>query len=298
MRRALPIVTFLMATLLAGGSAWAINLLLGRWISPGELPEDHAAVASARATPRTPRPRALGIDNYLQGIMGRNLFDKEVIATWQPQTATEGGPVIAKSELHVKLVLVFVAVPSSLSSALILDEDSKDYPKAYSIGDKLYDRTVKSIEKEQVALEKPNGEIEYLTLGTAVVARHDEGPAAATDEGDGSVSQTGENRFTVSKDTFEKNINDLESISKMGRALLHRGPDGEYDGYRLSAIRRGTLADQLGIKNGDIIHSVNGESLNSMQAAMNAYNTMKTQSSFCFEISRRGTPTELCYDVR
>ena len=66
----------------------------------------------------------------------------------------------------------------------------------------------------------------------------------------------------------------------------------------LSAIRRGTLADQLGIKNGDIIHSVNGESLNSMQAAMNAYNTMKTQSSFCFEISRRGTPTELCYDVR
>ena len=102
---------------------------------------------------------------------------------------------------------------------------------------------------------------------------------------------------TVSKDVFDKYINDLEGISRMGRALLHRGPDGEFDGYRLSAIRRNTLADQLGIKNGDIIHAVNGQSLNSVQSAMNAYNTLRTDSSFCFEISRRGSPTELCYEV-
>ena len=102
----------------------------------------------------------------------------------------------------------------------------------------------------------------------------------------------------VSKDVFDKYINDLEGISRMGRALLHRGADGEFDGYRLSAIRRNTLADQLGIKNGDIIHAVNGQPLNSVQSAMNAYNTLRTDSSFCFEISRRGSPTELCYEVR
>ena len=97
---------------------------------------------------------------------------------------------------------------------------------------------------------------------------------------------------------FDKYINDLEGISRMGRALLHRGPDGEFDGYRLSAIRRNTLADQLGIKNGDIIHSVNGQPLTSVQSAMGAYNTLKSEGNFCFEITRRGSPVELCYDVR
>jgi type II secretory pathway component PulC len=198
----------------------------------------------------------------------------------------------------VKLIATFVTSPPEYSSALIADDDSPDLPRVYSLGHLLHGREVVSIEWDRVGLEKENGDIEYLTMrdGTlAAVADAGEGPAEA---GDGSVSQTSENRFTISRDAFEKNINDLESLSKMGRALLHRGPDGEYDGYRLSAIRRGTLADQLGIKNGDIIHSVNGESLNSMQSAMNAYNTMKSGSSFCFEVSRRGTPTELCYDIR
>jgi hypothetical protein len=35
-----------------------------------------------------------------------------------------------------------------------------------------------------------------------------------------------------------------------------------------------------------------------MQGAMEAYNSMKTQQNFCFTVSRRGSPSELCYDVR
>jgi general secretion pathway protein C len=84
----------------------------------------------------------------------------------------------------------------------------------------------------------------------------------------------------------------------MGRALLHRGPDGQFDGYRLSAIRRNTLADKLGIKNGDVIHSVNGKSLNSMSAAMDAYQTLTSENEFSFEVTRRGEKLSLGYDVQ
>ena len=97
---------------------------------------------------------------------------------------------------------------------------------------------------------------------------------------------------------LDKYIGDLGAASKLGRALLHRGADGNYDGYRLSAIRRGSLADQLGIKNGDVIHSVNGSDLNSMQAAMGAYNTMQNDSNFCLNVTRRGEQQELCYEVQ
>jgi general secretion pathway protein C len=70
------------------------------------------------------------------------------------------------------------------------------------------------------------------------------------------------------------------------------------DGYRLSAIRRGTLFDKLGIKNGDIVHTVNGQSLSSTSDAMNAYQGLQNESSFSFEITRRNKKKTLNYQVR
>lgn len=290
-------VFLVLTTLISAGSAFAINLAIGRLIAPDEVPETPALAAVGGDGPSSPgvsRPRGLTIEQYLEGIMRRNLFDVSVIATWNPQPAGGPGEGVVKTELHLKLLGTIVARPETLSSALIVDEDKKDLPKAYSIGHKIYDRFVVSIEKDRVGLQKADGAIEYVTMNDGLVASvADEGG-----EGGEGVAQTGDGKYTVAKDVFDKNINDLESLSKMGRALLHRGPDGEYDGYRLSAIRKGTLPDQLGIKNGDIIQSVNGQPLNSMQAAMDAYNTMKSQQNFCFTVSRRGTPVEMCYDVR
>lgn len=290
-------VFLVLMTVISGASAFAINLAIGRVIAPDEVPE-RPSVASARSGApgrAAAHPRRMTIEQYLEGIMRRNLFDTTVIATWNPAPAGGAGEGVVKSELHCKLLGTIVARPETLSSALIVDNDTKELPKAYSIGHKLYDRTVISIAKDRVGLQKGDGTVEYLTMGDGVITTASDDGAAAGDEG---VSQTGENKYAVSKDLFDKNINDLESLSKMGRALLHRGPDGDYDGYRLSAIRKGSLPDQLGIKNGDIIQSVNGTPLNSMQGAMEAYNTMKSQNSFCFTVSRRGTPTEMCYDVR
>ena len=84
----------------------------------------------------------------------------------------------------------------------------------------------------------------------------------------------------------------------MGRALLHRGPDGQFDGYRMSAIRRDTLPDKLGIKNGDIVHEVNGYPLNSSSGAMTAFQSLQSESSFQFDISRRNNRRTIKYDVR
>lgn len=299
MRRGLPAVLFLLLTLFAGGSAVALNLAIGRMVEVPEATARRPSVAARDVEPDGRPARALTADQYLDGIMGRNLFDVAIIDLWAARRPSASGDSVALTELRVKLLGVIVADPEVYSSALIADEDSTELPRAYSIGDILHAREVVSIEKQRVGLKKEDGTIEYVTMDGALVRSTASSEPSSDDGADsGEVREVADGKYEVSKETFDKNINDLEGISRMGRALLHRGPDGEFDGYRLSAIRRGTLADQLGIKNGDIIHSVNGEPLNSVQSAMNAYNTMKSQSNFCFEISRRGSPQQLCYDVR
>jgi len=296
------------ATLVSAGSAVGVNQVVSGQVAPEGMQEEEAAEdeSSDDATPEpepsprvarsTRRPRVLTADEYLDGIMGRNLFDVEVIASWNPEEAAVAGGV-AETPLRVRLLGTVVANDPAYSSALIVNED-EPYAKGYSVGDQLADRTIVEIIKGKVKLERTDGAFEWLSIedeaGTRVVPQ-----ASRQSDGDeeGGVQQTGDNRFSVSRELFDKYINDMESITKLGRALLHRGPDGSFDGYRLAAIRRNTLADQLGIKNGDIIHSVNGEPLTSLQAAMNAYNTMQTESNFCFEITRRRKPVELCYDV-
>jgi type II secretory pathway component PulC len=287
---------FVAVTVVSAALAGGVNLVLGRLLAtPDASSVGGAAIADAGRTVTPPRPRALPLETYLDGIMSRNLFDVNVIASWRPARAGEGG--LVSSDLRVKLLGTIVADPDIYSSALIVDETAPDYARGYSLGDMLHDREIAAIEPRRVKLRAPDGAEEWLVVdaeGLTAAAPEPTGSEEPTAEG---ITQVGENKFQISRDVFDKNINDLESISRMGRALLHRGPDGEFDGYRLSSIRRGSLAEQIGIKNGDVIHSVNGEPLTSVQAAMNAYNTMKGQSQFCLEVSRRGSPTELCYDV-
>jgi hypothetical protein len=88
---------------------------------------------------------------------------------------------------------------------------------------------------------------------------------------------------------------DLEYAGTLGRALLHRGPDGEYDGYRLSAIRKGSMGDRLGVLNGDILHEVDGVPVQSMEDAMTAYARVidPTVKVTTLTVLRRGAPIEL-----
>ncbi len=81
---------------------------------------------------------------------------------------------------------------------------------------------------------------------------------------------------------------DLDALSTMARVIPHKGADGAADGMRLSGIRRGSLFDSCGLKNGDVVHAVNGMPLTNAEASLEAYSTQRTATSYRVEISRRG----------
>ncbi len=108
-------------------------------------------------------------------------------------------------------------------------------------------------------------------------------------EAPGDAPWYGEEPEAVAPSTMREALEDVESFLKYGRVLRYKGPGGNYDGYRLSAIRHGTPWDRIGLKNGDAILEIGGHPLTSIEAAMEAYVALKDVDRVNVVVVRRHT---------
>lgn len=298
MKRSLPAIVAGVLAVVAVVLALVANRVITGLVSlpDGAAPREVAvadAGAEERPTVRPTAPRAPSKSQYIKGILDRNIFDAEAIG--QTSVSVDSGSDTV-TDLNLTLIGTVVAKPEQYSSALIAPDNGK--AAGYGIGDRIMDAEVVAIEPERVQLKRASGELEWLYMDKAP-ERPTSTAAASTDDGDDNgIDQLGDNSFAVDREVVEKYLGDLDGLARLGRAIPHRGADGEIDGYRLSGIRRRTIGEQLGIKNGDIVHAVNGYPLTSMQGAMSAYTSLQSESGFKFEITRRGQQMTLEYEVR
>lgn len=90
----------------------------------------------------------------------------------------------------------------------------------------------------------------------------------------------------------------LEDAAWVGRqARVVPGYDnGSFSGFKLFAIRPGSLWARLGLKNGDLVRAANGRRLDSPQAALEVWSTA-LKTGVVLDISRRGAPLQITYSV-
>ncbi len=291
------------ALVLAFGAGRGLGLLLalpeGALLSTTQLtaPED----GTQRGSHDKDRYRVLSKNSYLDPILRRNIFDSTAVGA----TAEPGGdPGIdgRRSSLDVTLLATVVAFPLESSSALISAGGGRDAKvQGYGIGDELLDdATVVRIEQKKVVIRRADGTIEYIDMGG-------EGskPSATTrtsksssDDGDEGITKTGEYSWEVDSSVVAGALGNIDSLISQVRATPHKGSDGDIDGFRLSAIRRGSLLQKLGIKNGDVIHGVNGSPLTSATGAMGAFQAMQSEANFSFDVTRRNQKNTFEYTIR
>ena len=73
------------------------------------------------------------------------------------------------------------------------------------------------------------------------------------------------------------------------RVVPHKAESGEIDGYRLSGIRRSTALHRVGVRNGDVVHAINGHTITSMEEALMAHRELEGEDAFTIDITRRGS---------
>jgi type II secretion system protein C len=260
----------------------------------------NARASQGAAGDRPARRGGLSRQRYVETILERNIFDHTKVG--QEATA-EDEPCVGeecelgeKSDLPVTLLGTVVAVPIEMSAALIHhDDEKKSY--GYGIGDRILDATVLAIAADRVIVKRGDGSQEYIARGEIEEPDRRRAPAGDLDEDD-QISKEGDDRYVISRELVDQTLGDMNAIMRMARARPHKDADGNVDGFRLSGVRRNKLIYKLGVRSGDIIHSVNGQPLTSIQEAMGAFESMQRDSEFSFEITRRGQKKTMQYEVR
>jgi type II secretion system protein C len=170
--------------------------------------------------------------------------------------------------------------------------------------------TVTQVARGRVVLR--NGpQLEYLDIGVAPPPQSATAPAPAAaplPEGDEnsreiegaaeSISCDGEmNSCTVDRAFVEKLLANPAQLAKQAR-IVPAVRDGETKGYKFYGIRPGSLPKLLGIKNGDLLTSVNGHQLESLDQAMDLYNKLRRASHLSVTIERKGQMVQKEIDIK
>lgn len=80
-------------------------------------------------------------------------------------------------------------------------------------------------------------------------------------------------------------------------AVSPKMENGQSVGMQIRGIRSGTLLEKLGIRNQDVLESVNGESLSSPDAALGAYTTLRTADKVVIAVNRKGENVQITYNL-
>jgi len=114
-----------------------------------------------------------------------------------------------------------------------------------------------------------------------------------------STISIGRNKYRVGTDDAERFANDYASIiSQVGHGR-HRNPaTGQYDGIEIKSVPPNSIAAAHGVKSGDVIKSINGHPVTSVQEAIQfAKNNSDQYSTWEIVVSNKGADRTMYYET-
>ncbi len=296
------LLVFLLSYTLAG--------LIGRGVagivtSKIKVPAVHIRVSSRKVVHHI--SERVNRDSY-RVIMDKNIFGVKV-SDEAPETQEE---VVTETPLKLKLLGVIVSTDPEKSMAIIKDQNSNK-TDIYFIHDKIQGAEILEIKKASVILKRAGKkEVLYLYENLAnsgnsfsgrsgIVSRYQGFRPPIGGGGGGGVNlevrEVANNTYEVDKNDFDRITNNLGSILTQARVVPYFR-NGKIVGYKIFNIRPDGVFAKIGLRNVDIIKSVNGETLESPEKALQLFQFLKTEDTFRIVLERNGRQMTLTYRLR
>ncbi len=112
------------------------------------------------------------------------------------------------------------------------------------------------------------------------------------------VRRTGAGEYSINRETLTEVLRDPAAMRDQQPQVSPFFEDSQAAGYRLDGIRSGSMFSAIGIRNGDVIRAVNGQTVDSPARAMQLYESLLTQGRVELEVQRQGRRQTLTYNIQ
>ncbi len=111
------------------------------------------------------------------------------------------------------------------------------------------------------------------------------------------LKKLGPGKFEVSRAEVQQTMENPAQFFSQMRALPHF-VDGKTDGFSISEVAPGSVFEQIGLQNGDLLTNINGQPVTNPMQALGLMQAMKTASAIDLVVNRGGQPTTVHLDLR
>lgn len=222
-----------------------------------------------------------------QVIVRRNLFHSSDL-TPKPPEPEPIPDILEETELPLKLKGTIASENPDLALAVIEELDSRSKEsKTFQVGESIQGAELLAIERGRVVLLE-KGVRRSLSLDedddplasfgrsirpsvrsarTSSRARRSTPSSSSRTRRSARksmadrVKQLAADRFEVEPDAVQDALNNPASLYTQARILPKIGENGEFSGIEISAIKPGSVFEQVGIEDGDVITAIGGEKI-------------------------------------
>jgi len=114
---------------------------------------------------------------------------------------------------------------------------------------------------------------------------------------DDAVKKIGDDRWMVAQAEVDESLSNLSDLITQLRAVPNQ-ENGRTNGFKLFAIKRGSLFQKIGLENNDVVQRVNGIDLNDPTRAMALLQELQGQTKLSVDVVRGGDARTLTYEIR
>lgn len=111
------------------------------------------------------------------------------------------------------------------------------------------------------------------------------------------IQKVSETEFNVDRSVIDNVLENQAQLMRSAR-IVPEQKDGKTVGIRLFGIRQDTLLGTLGMQNGDRLEKINGFDMASPEKALEAYARLRTATSLTVNLTRRGKPLTIEYQIK
>jgi len=111
------------------------------------------------------------------------------------------------------------------------------------------------------------------------------------------IAKVGEGKYEIQRSALNKVLGNTTLLARSAR-IVPSMKNGKPNGFKLYAIRPGSLYSLLGMFNGDTISAINGHSITTPDKALEVYTKLRNASHLSIAFNRRGTALSHEYTIR